>query len=363
MISLRNSPACANLGIAYPIFGAPMGGVAGAELAAAVSSAGGIGILGHANVAIDECERQVRLACSLTSKPLGIGLMFPSRGDAPPHVAGQPRPLPDFLKSFLDPAGAPPSRKAALYDLASAERKLDIAIEAGIRLLACGLGAPEHIVKRAKDAGMTVISLVGSCRAAIEVEQRGVDMIVAQGHEAGGHTGRTSTLVLVPQIVDAVKVPVIAAGGIVDGRGVAAVMMLGAAGALIGTRLIASPEARTAQTHKQKIVDMRDDETIVSRCYTGKPSRVINNAFIAAWKGHDNEILPMPDQGEMVAPVVIPAKDKGSIDVANWPTGQGAVLVKSIMPAADIVRTIAAEAAALLGDAPARAAPKARATT
>lgn len=350
MISLRNSRACRILGIDYPIFGAPMGGVAGAELAAAVSSAGGIGILGHANVEAQESERQIRLARSLTSKPLGIGLMFPSRGDAAPHVAGAARPLPDFLRPFLDSSGAPPSHKAALFDLASAERKLGIAIDNGIKLLSCGLGAPEHIVKRAKSAGMTVISLVGSLRAAIEVEQRGVDMIVAQGHEAGGHTGRTSTMVLVPQVVDAVKVPVIAAGGIVDGRGVAAAMMLGAAGALIGTRLIASPEARTAQTHKQAIVEMKDDETTVSRCYTGKPSRVINNAFIKAWKGHENEILPMPDQGELVAPVVIPAKDRGSIEVANWPTGQGAVLVKSIMPAADIVRSIAAEASALLGD-------------
>jgi NAD(P)H-dependent flavin oxidoreductase YrpB (nitropropane dioxygenase family) len=160
---------------------------------------------------------------------------------------------------------------------------------------------------------MKVIALVGSRRSAVEAESARVDAVVAQGHEAGGHTGRTSTMVLVPQIVDAVRIPVIAAEGIADGRGLAAALMLGASGALIGTRLLATPEARTAETHKRRLVEMQEDETIVSRCYTGKPSRVIRNEFVESWKGREAEILPMPAQWERVAPVVIPAKRRGAL--------------------------------------------------
>jgi enoyl-[acyl-carrier protein] reductase II len=333
----------ARLGIELAIVGAPMGGVAGPELAAAVSSAGGLGLLGHASVEPDEARRQIRRTKELTSKPFGIGLLFPARDAAPPAGASaNAGRIPDFLRHFVEgEIQVPPPKR---YDLATAELRLEIAIEEGVPVLATGLGAPEHVIRRAKQSGMQVISLVGSRRAALEAEMRGSDILVAQGHEAGGHTGRTSTLVLLPQVVDAVRLPVLAAGGIIDGRGLAAALMLGASGALIGTRLLATPEAETAQSHKHKIVDMQDDETIVSRCYTGKPSRVIRNAFVDAWKGHEAEILPMPEQWELVAPVVTPAKEKGSLEIGNWPTGQGALLVHDIVPAAEVVRRMAAEA-------------------
>jgi NAD(P)H-dependent flavin oxidoreductase YrpB (nitropropane dioxygenase family) len=344
---LFGTRVCLRLGIELPILGAPMGGVAGPDLVAAVSNAGGLGLLGHASIEPDDVRRQIRRTKQLTSKPFGIGLLFPSRDGAPVSVPGKTHPLPTFLTLFIDTqtkVTEPPKR----YDAETAEQRLDIAIAEGVTVLALGLGAPDHVVRRAKVAGMTVIVLVGSRRAALEAEARGADIIVAQGHEAGGHTGRTSTLVLVPQVVDAVKVPVIAAGGIVDGRGLAAAVMLGAQGALIGTRLLATPEAETAQAHKRKIVEMRDDETVVSRCYTGKPSRVIRNAFVEAWKGHDNEILPMPEQWDMVAPVVAPAKTRGSIEIGNWPTGQGAILVNDIVPADAVVCRMMADAQALI---------------
>jgi enoyl-[acyl-carrier protein] reductase II len=332
--------------IELPILGAPMGGVAGPELVAAVSQAGGLGILGHANLEPDEVRRQIRATKQITKKPFGIGLLFPSRAAAP--APGQKTSsLPSFLAQFVGPDGLA-DVPAHSYSHELAEDRLTIAIEEGVRVLALGLGAPAGVVARAKAAGMIVISLVGSRRAALEVEATGVDAIVAQGHEAGGHTGRTSTFVIVPQIVDSVRVPVIAAGGIADGRGLAAALMLGAGGVLVGTRLLATPEGRTADAHKRRLVDMQDDETIVSRCYTGKPSRVIRNAFIDAWKGHEGEILPMPAQWESVAPVVIPAKRRESIDVGNWPTGQCAVLVHEITPAGEVVRKMADDAAGLL---------------
>jgi enoyl-[acyl-carrier protein] reductase II len=323
-----------------------MGGVAGPELVAAVSEAGGLGLLGHANLDPVEVRAQIRQTKALTARPFGIGLLFPSRDAS--HGRDEQAPLPDFLQRFIGPEGlaaAPP----ASYSHEVAQERLEIAIEEGVAVLSLGLGAPAAVVARAKSAGMKVIALVGSRRAALDVASMGVDAIVAQGHEAGGHTGRTSTMVLIPQVVDAVDVPVVAAGGIIDGRGLAAALMLGAQGVLIGTRLLATPEARTHENHKRHVVEMQDDETVVSRCYTGKPSRVIRNAFIDSWVGHEGEIMSMPAQWERVAPVVIPAKRLGLLDVANWPTGQGAVLVEDITPAGDVVRRMAAEAHERLG--------------
>lgn len=340
---------CDLFGIEYPIIGAPMGGVAGPALVAAVSNAGGIGLLGHASVGLDEMRHQIRETAGLTDKPFGVGLLFPSSVGAESEAANGARDLPDFLEKFRDPVGqvqtSAPSRP---YDPETTELKLDVAIDEGVQVLSCGLGAPSHIIEKAKGNGMHVIALVGNRRAAVDIYRKGADVIVAQGHEAGGHTGRTATMVLVPQVVDAVEVPVVAAGGIGDGRSMAAALVLGAQGVLIGTRLLATHEAKTADAHKQKIVDMMIDETVVSRCYTGKPSRIIRNAFVAAWQGHEHEILPMPQQWDRVASVVVPAKERGSLDIANWPTGQGAVLVPEIKPAAEVVRSMAAEAVAAL---------------
>ena len=323
-----------------------MGGVAGPELVAAVSQAGGLGILGHANLEPDEVRRQIRLTKDKTDKPFGVGLLFPSRGAEAEQVAAPP-PLPPFLERFVGPEGLAevPFRS---YSHDAAEERLAIAIEEGVGVLSLGLGAPAKVVARAKTAGMKVISLVGSRRAALEAEAAGVDAIVAQGHEAGGHTGRTSTMVLVPQIADSVRLPVIAAGGIADGRGLAAALMLGAVGVLLGTRLLATREARAMEIHKLRLIEMRDDETEVSSCYTGKPSRVIRNEFIDAWRGHEAEILPMPAQWERVAPVVLPAKRRGSLEIGNWPTGQCAVIVNEIAPAGEVVRKMADDAAKLL---------------
>jgi enoyl-[acyl-carrier protein] reductase II len=349
--------ACRLLEIAVPVVGAPMGGVAGPELAAAVSSAGGLGLLGHANTDLAQVRAQIREVKRRTDRPFGVGLLFPA--DAAPAEPAAPAPeqqLPEFLERFRSESGsgfAPaPAEPARRFSAADAQRRLDIVIEEGVPVLACGLGTPAAVVARAKATGIRVMSLVGSARAAAEVEQRGVDLVVAQGHEAGGHTGRTTTFVLVPQVVDAVRVPVLAAGGVMDGRGLAAALMLGASGVLLGTRLLATPEAHTADSHKQRVVEMREDETVVSRCYTGKPSRVVRNAFTDAWRGHETEIRPMPQQWDLVKQVVAPAKAAGSLEVGNWPTGQGAVLVGSIVPAAELVRQVVAEAAALLAGGP-----------
>lgn len=348
MTHLLDTPVCAMLAIEVPILSAPMGGVAGPELAAAVSNAGGLGVIGLATFDLDETRPLIRAAKAATDRPFGVGILFPAGAEG----GEEPRPesLPDFLRHLVpEEATTAPMRRRSRLDHAAADMQLTVAIEEGVRVLLIGLGTPRAAVERAKAAGMTVVSLVGSLRAAEVAERDGADIIVAQGHEAGGHTGRTATLVIVPQVVDAVRVPVLAAGGIVDGRGLAAALMLGAAGVLVGTRFLATPEARTADSHKARVVAMRSDETLVSRCYTGKPSRILRNAFTDAWAGHEAEILPMPRQWARVEPLAGPAKAAGSLELANWPTGQGAVLVDAIRPAGEIVAAMARDAAALLG--------------
>ena len=174
-------------------------------------------------------------------------------------------------------------------------------------------------------------------------EWKNVDIIVAQGMEAGGHVGTVTTMVLVPSVVDAVSVPVLAAGGIIDGRGIAAGMMLGAQGAWIGTRFIATEEATAPDSHKQGILRADENGTVVSRCYTGKPSRVLKNEFTSRWHGRDNELLPMPWQRMRVEKLVAPAKAVGMPEIANFPTGQAAGAINDIPKAADVFRDMVSE--------------------
>ena len=176
-----------------------------------------------------------------------------------------------------------------------------------------------------------------------EAEQMGVDIIVAQGMEAGGHVGTVTTMVLVPSVVDAVNVPVLAAGGIIDGRGIAAGMMLGAQGAWIGTRFIATEEATAPDAHKQGILNANENGTVVSRCYTGKPSRVLKNEFTSRWHGRDNELLPMPWQRMRVEKLVAPAKSVGMPEIANFPTGQAAGAINDLPKAVDVFRQMIQE--------------------
>lgn len=348
---LLQTELCSRLGTTLPIVGAPMGGVAGPELVAAVSNAGGLGVLGAANTDPGVMRDEIRQTKALTQAPFGVGLLFPHSSAATSATTTAPGSagLPEFLAPLAKWPLAP-AQETRSFDLDETMTRFEIVLAEGVSVLTCGLGTPPEIVDRAHAAGIVVISLVGSRRAALEVEAAGTDVIVAQGHEAGGHTGRVTTLVLIPQVVDAVNIPVLAAGGIVDGRGLAAALMLGASGALIGTRLLATPEARTSSAHKDAVAAMVDDDTVVSRSYTGKPSRVLRNSFTDAWRDRQDEILPMPQQWESVQSLVRPAKLAGSLEVANWPTGQAAVLISEVSPAGVVVQRMAAEAAAIIRD-------------
>ena len=295
----------------------------------------------------DGLREEIRAVRRITDRPFGVDLLFP--GDIPPDLGARKiPPFPEFLRDLLPKveglAGTPPPP----LTLELARAQLNVTLAEKVPLLVSGLGTPAWLVEECHRAGTKVMSIVGNVRQARRLEQTGVDIIVAQGLEAGGHVGTVTTLVLVPGVADAVKVPVLAAGGIVDGRGIAAALMLGAQGAWIGTRFIATVEATAHENHKRRILEVDEEGTVVSRSYTGKPSRVLRNDFTDRWKGRDEEILPMPWQRIRVESLVAPAKAAGRVDIANFPTGQGAGAIHDIPAAAELFRRLVDEAESAL---------------
>jgi len=317
-----DNPLCRLLGIRYPICQAGMYQVAYGTLAAAVSNAGGLGVIGSAYMAPERLREEIRLAKSLTDKPLGVDILF-----AKTEGTGE---------------------TVEAYE-AECRAHIEVTFEEGVQVIVSGLGNPGPIVPRAHAAGMKVMALVGTARQAVAVEKSGVDAVIASGHDGGGHVGRIGTIALVPRVCDVVRIPVLAAGGLADGRGLVAAMALGAAGVWMGTRFIATTEARGHDNYKRRITEIDEDGTVVTRAHSGKTNRMIRNAFTKSWEGRDSEIKPYPLQLKEVGE---PASDAGRIggDVVNGvlPSGQSAGLIHSIESAGDVVRRTAEEAAAVL---------------
>lgn len=310
------TPICDLLGIEYPILLAGMGGVSYAELCAAVSNAGGFGTLGMAGRSPEEIRDEIKKTRDLTDKPFGVDLL-----------AAVPESL---------------------------ERTADIIIEGGAAAFISGLGVPPpHLVKKFHDAGLKVMNVNGAVKHARSAEAGGLDAVIAQGTEAGGHTGKIAGMALIPQIVDAVKIPVIAAGAIVDGRGLAAALALGAQGAWIGTRFIASREAHAGGMYKQVIVDAGDQDTIITRSYSGKPMRVFQNEWTKDWEARPQDIQKFPAQAILSTQAGVMGGIGGQIDGLDinrsaFAMGQGAGAVHDVKSAGEIVREIASEAEAAI---------------
>lgn len=319
---------CDLLGVRHPIMLAGMGGVSYAELAAAVSNAGGYGVLGMAGTSPDFIREQMRQVRKLTDKPFGVDLL-----------AASPESLTDSV---------------------------EVIIEEGASAFIAGLGVPMPIMEKLKAAGLKVMVVCGAVKHAVKAEQAGCDAVICQGGEGGGHTGLVGTLPLVAQAVEAVKIPVAAAGGLYDGRGLAAALALGAQGVWMGTRFIASAEAHAGQPYRQAILDAADEDTVRTRCYSGKPMRVRKNSYVDDWESRPADIQPFP----MQAMVSLRNGAMGGIggqvegldpDKSCFAMGQSAGGVHEVLPAAEIVERIMAEAHAVIGrlarlDAPAVAA-------
>src|SRR5436853_7318393 len=297
------------LGIEHPVMLAGMGGVSYHAVVAAVSEAGGFGTLGAATMASDELDREMAAVRAATRKPFGVDLL------------------------------------AALP-----ERMLDDAhkvVTGGASLFVAGLGVPRDVIKILHDGNVLVASMCGKVRHAIAAVEAGCDFVIAQGTEAGGHTGTVATMPLVPQVVDAVgeRVPVVAAGGIFDGRGLAAALTLGADGVWLGTRFIATPEARAVTGYKDALLRAHEDDTVVSRGFTGKTLRAIRNRWTQYIEEHPEELSKFPEQmGKAVAAnaLHLGGDENTPVDPGKecYPSGQGVGAIDALEPAGDIVRRI-----------------------
>lgn len=311
-----HTPLCDLLGIKYPIMLAGMGGVSYAELAAAVSNAGGFGTLGMAGLQPEEIRVQMKKVKDLTDKPFGVDLL-----------AAVPESL---------------------------ERTADIMIEEGAAAFISGLGVPNNILDKLHKAGMKVMNVCGTVKHAVAGEKAGLDGVIAQGTEGGGHTGKVAGMALIPQIVDAVKtIPVIAAGSIIDGRGLAAALAFGAQGVWMGTRFIAAKESHAGDMYRQVIVEAKDTDTIVTRCYSGKTMRVFNNPYVQDWESRPADIQPFPQQAILSHQNNVMGGIGGQIegldrDRSCFAMGQGAGGIHEILSAKDIVEKTMAEAEAVL---------------
>jgi len=234
--------------------------------------------------------------------------------------------------------------------------QVKIVIEGGATAFVAGLGVPTEVVDLCHHHNVIVVSMCGKVEHAVRAVDAGCDLVVAQGTEAGGHTGQVATLPLVPQIVDAVgdRVPVVAAGGIFDGRGLAAALALGADGIWVGTRFIATPEARGVLGYKEKLLESREDQTTVSRAYSGKTMRVVRNRFTDHYDAHPEELKKFPEQlgvaygGGAMHLGGDSFTDGVDVDKECYPAGQGVGGITELVPAGELVSRFVAEAQAVL---------------
>lgn len=356
--SILRTPLCERLGIDVPIFSAGMGPIAGPDLVAAVSNAGGLGVLGCTSMSPDDVRAVIRRTRELTDQPFGVDLILPARidqggasvDDVAAHVPAEHRALAARIATDL---GVPPRSGGGGDRMAlgtDAEAQVAVVIEEQVPVFVGALGSPGWVVDRAHDAGIVVMSVVGNVKQAVAVVRDGADVVIAQGTEGGGHTGHVGTMALLPQVLDAVDVPVVAAGGIGDGRGLAAALVMGCQAVWVGTRFLATIEAGIADWQKDGIVAAADQSPIISRAYTGKRFRMLPNRWTEAWEQADLDPLPMPLQPVLVGEVLgVSASDRAGLPgVAMNGAGNIAGLVESVLPAAEVVRMMVQDATARL---------------
>ena len=292
------------LGIKYPIIQGGMAWVAEHHLAAAVSEAGGLGLIGAANAPAEWVREEIRKAKELTDKPFGVNIML--------------------MSPYAD-------------DVAK------VVAEEGVKVVTTGAGNPGKYLASWKEAGICVIPVVASVALAKMMERAGVDAVVAEGTESGGHIGETTTMVLVPQVVDAVKIPVIAAGGIADGRGIAAAFMLGAKGVQLGTRFVASKEAVVHQNYKDYIVKAKDIDTRVTGRSTGHPVRVLRNAVTKEYLELEKKGASFEELESLTVGGLRRAVQEGDTKTGSLMTGQIAGMIRDIPTCQEIIDRLVTE--------------------
>lgn len=297
------------LNIEAPVIQGGMAWVAENCLAAAVSEAGGLGIIGAASAPADWVREQIHLVKEKTDKPFGVNIMLMS-----PY----------------------------------AEEVAKLVAEEKVPVVTTGAGSPEKYMKMWKEAGIKVIPVVASVALAKRMERCGADALVAEGTEAGGHIGENTTMVLVPQIVDAVQIPVIAAGGIADGRGMAAAFMLGAQGVQIGTRFVASQEAQVHENYKNYIVKAKDIDSRVTGRSTGHPVRALRNQMTKTYLEKEQAGVPFEELELLTLGSLRKAVVEGDVVNGSVMAGQSAAMIRDILPCKEIIEKLIAQAEAVM---------------
>ncbi|MBQ9809193.1 MAG: enoyl-[Ruminococcus sp.] len=290
------------LGCEYPIIQGGMAWVAEHTLASAVSNAGGVGLIAGGNAPIDYLREQIRLCKEKTDKPFGVNIMLMS-------------PNADDLAQLV--------------------------IDEGVKVVTTGAGNPGKYVPAWKEAGIRVIPVVPSVALAKRMEKSGADAVIAEGTESGGHIGENTTMCLVPQVVDAVSIPVIAAGGIADGRGMAASFMLGAEGVQIGTRFLASEECQIHPTFKDLVIKAKDTDSVVTGRYTGHPCRNVKTKFAKKLANGEKDGTLSPEEFEnLTVGALRRAVVDGDLESGSFLCGAIAGMINEVKSCADIVREI-----------------------
>jgi len=300
---------CDLLGIKYPIIQGGMAWVATAELAAAVSEGGGLGIIGAGNAPADVVREQIRKAKTITNKPFGVNVYF--------------------MSPFVDEV-------------------MNTVIEEKVAVVTTGAGNPGKYIPYLKQAGIKVIPVIASVALAQRLEKTGVDALIAEGMECGGHIGELTTMALIPQVADAVHIPVIAAGGIADGRGFISALSLGAKGVQMGTRFVCAKECIVHDNYKNAIVKAKDRSTVVTGRPTGHPVRVLKNKLSHQFEALENQGADIKELEALGAGRLRAAVVDGDVENGSVMAGQIAGMVNDIKPAAEIMEDMLHEARQVL---------------
>src|SRR3982075_1707571 len=335
----------------FPIVLAPMAGVMDADLVTAVAQGGALGSLPCALLSVEKTREQVNIIRERVSAPINMNFFCHRAVDADPEreAAWKQRLAPYYEELGLDPAAPFNAANRAPFDAAMCELVEELKPEVG----SFHCGSPEKgLLRRVKDAGCTVIASATIVREAIWLEQHGVDAIIAQGAEAGGHRGmfltddiaeQPGTFALVPQVVDAVKVPVIAAGGIADGRGIAAAFALGAAGVQIGSAYLRCPQSQGVGAARVALAQARDDSTVITNVMTGRPARGVANRVMREVGPISPDAPAFPHAATALAPLKAAAEKLGKGDFTNLWAGRGGRPGRALR-AADLTRALAGAA-------------------
>lgn len=297
------------LGIEYPIVQGGMAWVAESHLAAAVSEAGGLGLIAAANAPAEWVREQIQEVRKHTRKPFGVNIMM------------------------LSP---------------NADEVAQVVVEENVPVVTTGAGTPEKYMSMWKESGIKVIPVVASVAMAKRMERCGADAIVAEGTEAGGHIGENTTMVLVPQIADVVQIPVIAAGGIADGRGMAAAFMIGAEGVQMGTRFVATEEAQVHENYKNCIIKAKDIDSRVTGRTTGHPVRALRNKMTTEYIRLENAGASFKELEHLTLGGLQKAVVDGDVKLGSVMAGQIAGMIKEILPCKEIIINIVSQAESLL---------------